>query len=80
MDASPVGLGAVLILLEELSGGLYLCFKRSDRCRKEVQPDGERSPGTGVGLLSYFGCPITVCTVYLFIYNYILVNSFSCLQ
>ena len=29
---------------------------------------------------SYFGCPTTVCTVYLFIYSYILVNYFSCLQ
>ena len=29
--------------------GYCLCFKRSDRCRKEVQPGGEGSPGTGVG-------------------------------
>ena len=31
-----------------------------------------------VWLFIYFGCPTTVCTVYLFIYNYyILVNSFK---
>ena len=30
--------------------GYYLCFKRSERCRKEVEPDREGSPGTGVGL------------------------------
>ena len=30
--------------------GYCLCFKRSDRCRKEVQPDRERSPDTGVGV------------------------------
>ena len=29
---------------------------------------------------SYFGCPTTVCTVYLFSYNYFLVNSSSCLH
>ena len=29
--------------------GYCLSFKRPDRCRKDVQPDTERIPGTGVG-------------------------------
>ena len=33
-----------------------------------------------VKLLSYFGCRTNVCTLYIFIYNYVHVNSFSCLQ
>lgn len=30
--------------------GYYLCFKRFERCRKEVELDRERSFGIGVGL------------------------------
>ena len=67
VDASPVGLRAVSILLQELSGGLLLMLQEVDVERRYSQTERE-ALALGWACLVILGVPLLyVLFIYLFI-------------